>query len=243
MKLTEEQWAGAAAGAGASFAGPLAPLISGPSTTGEWTTAVAVLAAGDVTVDVLGSRSGRAWLGRVARRGVAHASAVRTLVAGPPGSDHVGVVPGLELSRGTNGMTDAVVRLVPGLRGSEPNPSVAVVPTAQVGAVFAALREGSRGSRRALLDQLGWRDVPEEIASLDRVDGDLTLTVSAPGRRTRVVRLLHGRSGWVEVQVSSDGLRYRRATAAWLRRELTWELTAAVDVAGGAGPGPPGQSS
>jgi hypothetical protein len=110
---------------------------------------------------------------------------------------------------------------------------VAVVPTAKVGAVFAALREGSGSTRRALLDQLGWREVPEEIASLDRVDGDLTLTVSAPGRRTRVVRLLHGRAGWVAMEISADGLRYRRATAGWLRAELAWELTAAVEVEAG----------
>lgn len=233
VKLTEEQWAGAARGAGASFAGPLAPLITGPSTTGEWTTTVAVLAAGDVTVDILGSRSGRAWLGRVARRGVAHASAVRTLVAGPGGGDHVGVVPGLELGRGTSGMLESVLRLVPGLRGSDVNPRVVVVPSTQVGAVFAALREGAGSTRRTLLDQLGWPDVPEEIASLDRVDGDLTLTVSAPGRRTRVVRLLHGRRGWVAMEINSEGLRYRRATAGWLRAELAWELTAAVEVEAG----------
>lgn len=233
VKLTEEQWAGAARGAGASFAGPLAPLITGPSTTGEWTTAVAVLAAGDVTVDVLGSRSGRAWLGRVARRGVAHASAMRTLVAGPGGSDHVGVVPGLELSRGTGGMLESVLRLVPGLRGSDRNPHVVVVPSAQVAAVFAALREGSVNARRALLDQLGWTDVPEEIASLDRVDGELSLTVSAPGRRTRAIRLLHGRRGWVAMESSGDGLRYRRATEAWLRAELAWELTAVVGMEAG----------
>lgn len=229
VKLTEEQWAGAARGAGASFAGPLAPLITGPSTTGEWTTAVAILAAGDVTVDVLGSRAGRAWLGRVARRGVAHASAMRTLVAGPPGADHVGVVPGLELGRGTSGMPDSVLRLVPGLRGSDANPRVVAVPSAQLGAVFAALREGS-ATRRAVLDQLGWRDVPEEIASLDRVDGDLALTVSAPGRRTREIRLLHGRRGWVAMESGSDGLRYRRATDTWLRSELAWELTSAADM-------------
>ncbi len=233
VKLTEEQWASAARGAGASFAGPLAPLIAAPSTTGEWTTTVAVLAAGDVTVDILGSRSGRAWLGRVARRGVAHASAVRTLVAAPGGGDHVGVVPGLELSRGTAGMLESVLRLVPGLRGSDGNPPVAGVPSAQVGAVFAALREESGGTRRALLDLLGWDDVPDEIASLDRVDGDLSLTVSSPGRRTRVIRLLHGRHGWVAMEIGSDGLRYRRATLAWLRAELTWELTAAVDVEAG----------
>lgn len=232
-KLTEEQWAGAARGAGASFAGPLAPLITGPSTTGEWTTAVAVLAAGDVCVDVLGSRNGQAWLGRVARRGVAHASAVRTLVAGPAGSDHVGVVPGLELSRGTGGMLESVLRLVPGLRGSDASPHVVAVPSAQVGAVFAALRDSSGRTRRALLDQLGWRDVPEEIASLDRVDGELSLTVTAPGRRTRVVRLLHGRRGWVAMESSADGLRYRRATAGWLRAELAWEIAAAVEVEAG----------
>lgn len=233
VRLTEEQWAGAARGAGASFAGPLAPLITGPAITGEWTTAVAVLAAGDVTVDVLGSRAGRAWLGRVARRGVAHASAMRTLVAGPGDSEHIGVVPGLDLSRGTGGMLDSVLRLVPGLRGSDVNPRVVAVPSAQVGAVFAALRDGSGGTRRALLDRLGWREVPEEIASLDGVDGELSLTISSPGRRTREIRLLHGRRGWVALETGADGLRYRRATTAWLRAELAWELSPAVDVDAG----------
>jgi hypothetical protein len=192
-----------------------------------------VLAAGEVTVDILGSRGGRAWLARVARRGVAHASAVRTLVPGPGNGDHVGVVPGLELGRGTSGMLDSVLRLVPGLRGSDVNPRVVAVPSTQVGAVFAALREDSGRTRRALLDELGWADVPEEIASLDRVDGDLTLTVSSPGRRTRLVRLLHGRRGWVAMEIGADGLRYRRATEGWLRTELAWELTAALDVEAG----------
>ncbi|GGO89326.1 hypothetical protein GCM10011584_18480 [Nocardioides phosphati] len=237
VKLTEEQWAAAARGAGASFSGPLAPLITGPSTTGEWTTTVAVLAAGDVTVDVLGSCGGQAWLGRVARRGVAHASAVRTLVPGPGDGSHVGVVPGLELGRGTTGMVESVLRLVPGLRGNDASPPVVALPTARVGAVFAALREGAGGgaggARRTVLDQLGWSDVPDEIASLERVDGDLTLTVSAPGRRTRVVRLLHGRGGWVVVEAGVDGLRYRRATTGWLRAELAWELTRGPDVEAG----------
>jgi hypothetical protein len=35
------------------------------------------------------------------------------------------------------------------------------------------------------------------------------------------------------MEIGADGLRYRRATEGWLRTELAWELTAALDVEAG----------
>ncbi len=231
VKLQEGQWAAALAAAGVSLDGALRPLAPAEVSTGLPAMRLDLLASAPVTVDLLGARGERGWCARLGGDATAHTSAVRTLVTGR-GGGRVGVIPGIELGSGTRSeLLHSVLRLVPGLEDGPSSPPSVTVPTAHVGTAIAATREEDARTRAALLEILGWDDVPDEVASLTRVDGDLTLTLAAPGRRTRLIRLLHGHEGWVSTSISRNGITYRRATGPWLTAELTWELVAAAELA------------
>lgn len=256
-KLTEEQWAEVVATAGAvSLPSMLAPMRASstpeaPAAEGSalgdvdgWSTAAGLLTTAETTIDLLAARGeqrlftasrARGWFARLAIGDDAYAGAVRSL---NPDPDHtkVGIIPGIELSLQTGpgspaALIDDTLRLLPDLHGESPNPQTIDVPRDQVATVIAAVRETDAATRDALLEQLAWTDLPDEVASLDRISGDATLTLTTPGRRTRIIRLLHGRDGWINMSINRRSLRYRAATAAWLRAELTWELVRAAEVA------------
>ncbi|HSX68395.1 hypothetical protein [Nocardioides sp.] len=231
-RLSEEQWAAAVAAAGLTPEGALAPLApAGAPAALESVRRLAPLRHPEITVDLLAAHGPRGWTARLAADANAHASAVRTLVTGRP-DGRIGVVPGLELGHGTRAeLLGSILRLVPGLEDGAASPEAITVPTEHVGAVIAATKEEDARTRSALLDLLGWDDIPDEVASLTRIDGDLTLTIAAPGRRTRLIRLLHGHEGWISTSIGRHGISYRRATGPWLTTELTWELVAALEVA------------
>lgn len=256
-KLTEEQWAEVVATAGrVSLPSILAPVRA--SSTPEdsvaegaalsdvegWSTAAGLLATAETTIDLLASRGeqrlftasrARGWFARLAIGDDAYAGAVRSLNPGR-NDTQVGIIPGIELSQQTGPSSHAALiedtlRLLPDLHGESPDPRTIEVPRDQVATAIAAVRERDPATREALLEQLGWTDLPDEVAGLDRISGDATLTLTTPGRRTRIIRLLHGRDGWINMSINHRSLRYRAATAAWLRAELTWELASAAEVA------------
>lgn len=230
--MTEEQWAAATSAAGVTLEGALKPLMT---PTGEAPAGAVrplrLLESADVTVDLLAGQGRRGWVARVAADDVSHVSAVRSLATGRP-DGRIGTIAGIELGHGPRAeLLSSIVRLVPGLEDGPVSPEAVTVPTEHVGAVIAATREESGRMRAALLDLLGWDEIPEEIASLTRIDGDITLSIAAPGRRTRVIRLLHGHEGWVNTTIGRRGISYRRATLPWLQSEITWELVAAMEMA------------
>ena len=231
-KLQEGAWAGAVGAAGLALDGALAPL--GPA-EGAAATVPALrldlLTDARIIVDLLAARGQRGWIARLGADDAAHVSAVRTLVTGRA-DGRVGVVPGIEVGSGSRAeLLGSILRLVPDLQDGPVSPRTVTVPTEHVGAVIAATREDDARTRAALLDLLGWDDIPEEVASLTRIDGDITLTLTAPGRRTRLIRLLHGHEGWISTSIGRHGITYRSATGPWLTAELTWELVAAAEVA------------
>lgn len=230
VKLTEEQWAAAVGAQGVQPEGALAPLLAAERTAPGDVPPLDLLACPDVTVDLIAAHGRRGWVAHIVGDATAHLSAVRTLVTGRP-DGRVGMVPGLELGHGSRPeMLAAIVRLVPGLEDGPASPHAVTIPTEHVGAVIAATQEEDGRTRAALLDLLGWDDIPDEVASLTRIDGDITLTLAAPGRRTRVIRLLHGHEGWISTSIGRRGITYRKATAPWLHAELTWELVAAMET-------------
>lgn len=231
--FTEPQWASLAAAAAVNPSGGLAPCAEDQTPVdGEsgWVDALRLLGGADVRVDLLAARGQRGWQACLAAGDDQHVGVVRTLAAVRRG-DRVGIVPGVEIGRGSRvELLGSVLRLVPDLTGDDVDPDVIVVPTAQVGAVIAAGREGDTRIQDALLEQLGWSELPAVIASLDRLHGDITISITATGRPTRIIRLVHGADGWVSMAISQRGVSYRRATAAWLKAELLWELASAADA-------------
>lgn len=181
-----------------------------------------------------------------------------------PAGDHrlAGLVPGVEVSAYRVGaVVPELLRLVPPVRSTWTVADHTVTVPLEVGlAVHDLLDPGVVGPGVVdphdprvdprldpRLDQrlprllaaagLPPTDPPTVLASLDRVTADLALTVQHPSGRRRLLRLLAGRRGWVELTTDGDQVTHRPLDQEALGMLLTHELAGAVhsllDVPGG----------